>query len=121
MAVNPFTPTFGAPPPLLVGRRDVLDSFEDSLAEGPGSPGYVTLYTGGRGVGETVMLNAAEDIARASGFIVISETATAGFVERLTSTHLPKLLPTRRRRIKAGYIAPVGGLTLEDTQQHSVP
>ena len=50
------------------------------LAEGPGSPGWVTLYTGGRGTGKTVMLNAAEDIARAAGFKVISETASAGFV-----------------------------------------
>lgn len=121
MAGNPFTPTFGASPPLLVGRRDVLDAFQDSLDEGPGSPGYVTLFTGGRGVGKTVMLNAAEDIARQAGFVVISETATDGFVERLRRAHLPKLMPKPRRRVKSVDAKLVGGYTLEDTPSSTVP
>jgi hypothetical protein len=120
VVANPFTPTFGAPPPLLVGRSDVLDAFQDSLDEGPGSPGYVTLFTGGRGVGKTVMLNAAEDVARAAGFVVISETASDGFVERLTTTHLPKLLPKQHRRVKSVDVAKAGGLTLEDTPRPAV-
>lgn len=111
--VNPFTPTFGAPPPLLVGRRDLLDLFEDAVGEGPGSPGYVTLYTGGRGVGKTVMLNAAEDVAAAAGFAVVSETATPGFLERIATSHLPELLPKSRRKVKAATIASVGGVELE--------
>lgn len=108
MAANPFTPTFGAPPPLLVGRDDVLDDFQDPLDEGPGSPRYVTLFTGGRGVGKTVMLNAAEDVAREARFVVISETASDGFVERLTTTHLPKLLPRQRRRVESVDLARAG-------------
>lgn len=112
---NPFTPTFGAPPPLLVGRNDLLDLFQDALDEGPGSPGYATVYTGGRGVGKTVMLNAAEDLARHAGFVVISETATPGFLNRITTGHLPALLPKTRRKIKAANVAPVGGIELEDS------
>jgi hypothetical protein len=114
MKPNPFTPTFGAPPPLLVGRRDVLDAIQDSLDEGPGSPGFVTLFTGGRGVGKTSMLNAAEDVARDAGFHVISETASAGLINRLTAEHLVRLLPKRRRGVKAVDIAKMGGLTLDD-------
>jgi hypothetical protein len=110
---NPFTPTFGAPPPLLVGRHELLDLFQDALDEGPGSPGYATVYTGGRGVGKTVMLNATEDLARDAGFTVISETATPGFLNRLTAGHLPPLLAKQRRKIKAVNVAPVGGLELE--------
>lgn len=117
MATNPFTPTFGAPPPLLVGRSDMLDAFQDALDEGPGSPGYATLFTGGRGVGKTAMLNAAEDLAREAGFAVISETATHGFVDRLRTEHLPKLLPRTRRRVKAVDVASVGAVTLEDAQR----
>lgn len=121
MATNPFTPTFGAPPPLLVGRRDVLDAFQDSLDEGPGSPGYATVFTGGRGVGKTVMLNAAEDIARQAGFNVISETATNGFLERLQTAHLPMLLPKARRRVKSAEAKLVGGYTLEDASPAAAP
>ncbi|MDP9465290.1 MAG: ATP-binding protein [Actinomycetota bacterium] len=116
MPTNPFVPSFGAPPPLLVGRQEQLDDFEDALAEGPGSPGYATLYTGGRGAGKTVMLNAAEDIARQAGFKVISETASPGFVKRLIEHHLPTLLPPQRRKISRGNITPVGGLELEPSR-----
>lgn len=114
---NPFTPTFGAPPPLLVGRADLLDLFQDALDEGPGSPGFATVYTGARGIGKTVMLNAAEDLARAAGFAVISETATPGFLERITGTHLPALLPKPRRKLKSLSIAPAGGFELEPSAQ----
>jgi AAA ATPase domain len=91
MAKNPFRPTFGTTPPLLVGRDDQIEAFASSLAEGPGSPGRATVYTGARGVGKTVMLNTAEDSARASGWLVISETATAGLIHRITEEHLPNL------------------------------
>lgn len=114
MATNPFTPTFGAPPPLLVGRQELLDAYQDALDEGPGSPGYATIFTGARGNGKTVMLNAAEDIARDSGFAVISETATDGLVERLVVHHLPNLLPKKWRKITA-VNAPTGaGVALAD-------
>ena len=112
MQRNPFTPTFGAPPPLLVGRREVLDLFEDALAEGPGSPGYATVYTGGRGVGKTVVLNAVEDIARSEGYVVISETATPGFLARLADFHLPSLLDKPLPKVTA-VSTPVVGATVE--------
>lgn len=113
---NPFTPTFGAPPPLLVGRADLLDLFQDALDEGPGSPGYATVYTGARGIGKTAMLNAAEDLAREAGFAVISETATPGFLQRITGTHMPALLPKRRRKLKSLALpANSGSFELEDS------
>ena len=89
MAPNPFRPTFGTSPPLLVGREAQLDAFAASLEEGPGSPGRATVYTGARGVGKTVMLNAVEDLARQFGCLVVSETATPGLVDRLIRDGLP--------------------------------
>ncbi len=53
---NPFHPTFGVSPPLLVGRDDVLAEFGQALDDGPGSSGRATLYTGARGAGKTVVL-----------------------------------------------------------------
>lgn len=89
---NPFHASFGVSPPLLVGRESVLEDFAEALEDGPGSSGRATLYTGARGSGKTVMLNAVEDLARQQGWLVISETATPGFVERMTQQHLPRML-----------------------------
>lgn len=80
---NPFRPTAGATPPDLVGRGGVLDEFAYGLRLGSGAPGLLTIFTGARGIGKTVMLGAAEDLALASGWAVVSETATGGFLGRI--------------------------------------
>jgi hypothetical protein len=89
-----------------------LDDFADALENGPGAPGRATLYTGARGSGKTVMLNAVEDHAKQQGWLVISETATPGFVDRITRSHLPRLLrdfdPAAVRRHLRGITAPLG-------------
>jgi hypothetical protein len=112
VARNPFTPTFGSSPPILAGREELVDLFAEALDHGPGAPGRATLYTGARGSGKTVMLNEAEDQARQRGWLVISETATAGLTDRLVRTHLPMLLaehgPAKKRRTLSGLSAPAG-------------
>ena len=92
MARDQFTPTFGVSPPLLVGRDDLIAEFTASLAGDRGSSTRATIYTGSRGIGKTVMLNEVERVARDNGWLVISETAYAGFVDRLTNITLPGLL-----------------------------
>ncbi|MDR0432592.1 MAG: ATP-binding protein [Bifidobacteriaceae bacterium] len=89
---NPFTPTFGVTPPELVGRSEELESFRDALAEGPGSPGRAMLFTGARGMGKTVLLNAAEDAAQQAGWLVASVTSRRGMRDELVQTILPALL-----------------------------
>ncbi|HMK97113.1 MAG TPA: ATP-binding protein [Acidimicrobiales bacterium] len=121
---NPFHPSFGVSPPLLVGRDQLLDELVEALEDGPGSAGRATLYTGARGSGKTVMLNAAEDRARAMGWVVISETASPGFVRRIASQHLPRLLadfdPGAVQRRLSGITAPLGagGLSWATTEAH---
>lgn len=78
--LNPFKPTAGATPPALVGRAGLLDEFEYGLQQGSGAPGLLTIITGSRGIGKTVMLSEAESIAREHGWAVISRTATPGFL-----------------------------------------
>ncbi len=63
--VNPFKPTAGANPPLLVGRQDVLCEWKESHRDGPGAPGRITVFTGARGVGKTVMLNEVGELSQA--------------------------------------------------------
>jgi hypothetical protein len=80
---NPFRPSAGATPPEILGRSGVLDEFEYGLRLGAGAPGLLTIFTGARGIGKTVMLGAAHDAAREQGWAVISETATEGFMGRI--------------------------------------
>ena len=123
---NPFHPSFGVSPPLLVGRDGVLEDFVEALEDGPGAAGRATLYTGARGAGKTVMLNAVEDRAKERGWLVISETATPGFVARITQQHLPRLLrdfdPEAVRRRLTGVTAPlnVGSLAWDNIEAHVV-
>lgn len=123
---NPFHASFGVSPPLLVGRDEVLEDFVEALENGPGSAGRATLYTGARGAGKTVMLNAVEDRAREQGWLVLSETATAGFISRMTQQHLPRLLsdfdPDAVQRRMTGVTAPLnlGALTWNTIEAHVV-
>lgn len=83
MKKNPFKPSAGARPPQVVGRANVLDSFTEGIYDGAGAPGLLTIFTGPRGIGKTVMLTEAEETARKLGWKVISETATEGVLARI--------------------------------------
>lgn len=88
---NPFRPTFGTSPPLLVGRDPMVAEFVDALESGPGAPAAASLITGARGSGKTVLLNAFEDAARARGWHVFTETASSGLIDRLVTDRLAPL------------------------------
>ncbi len=122
---NPFTPTFGTSPALLVGRTPVIEEFGYALDDGPGAPGRALLLSGQRGVGKTALLNELEDEARRRGWLAISETALPGLVERLTTDHLPRLLAehdprggTHRRLTGVTAPARLGGLNFEAEERH---
>lgn len=83
--INPFKPTAGGEPPLLIGRSRVIRNFEKGLDNGVGAPGRIMIITGARGTGKTVMLTVLGDKARARKWGVIEETASAGLCERLVS------------------------------------
>jgi len=83
--MNPFKPTAGGEPPLLIGRERVVRDFDKGLDNGVGAPGRIMLITGARGTGKTVMLTVLGDKARAHKWDVIEETASDGLCERLVS------------------------------------
>lgn len=84
--MNPFKPTAGKMPPILIGRQQILDDFKEALANGAGAPGRIMLITGQRGYGKTVLLTELRKIAQAQQWQTISETASEGLVERLLNT-----------------------------------
>lgn len=86
MAVNPFKPTAGKMPPILIGRQDIIDDFSEALGNGVGAPGRIMLVTGQRGFGKTVMLTEFRRIAKArhweaiNGFRRIGHAAGGGAI-----------------------------------------
>jgi hypothetical protein len=126
---NPFNPSFGVSPPLLVGRDDLIEEFVEAVEDGPGAAGRATLYTGPRGAGKTVLLNAIEGRTKSMGWLVVSETASPGFVERISRQHLPRLLrdfdPDAVHRRVSGFSVPLGplgsgGVTWDTLEPHVV-
>lgn len=104
MARNPFVPSFGTDPHVLVGRDSILDDFDEAFDEAPTAPGLSVLIAGQRGVGKTVLLNHFQHTAHRRGWLAIAESASPGLLDRLTRDHLPRLLaahspeaPTRVR------------------------
>jgi hypothetical protein len=95
--VNPFSPSFGVSPPVLAGRREVLNSF-DTVFDNVRSPSYATLLWGLRGTGKTVLLNAVEDRARARGWPVVSAAAAGrtGLVDQIRRKASALLASLRR-------------------------
>ncbi|MCY4367867.1 MAG: ATP-binding protein [bacterium] len=101
---NPFSPTFGASPPVLAGRDHIIEDIGDALVTGPSHPDYTALLIGVSGSGKTAMLNAVEDLARSHGWLVLADNAAPeGLPARLArgaSRLLNELsLPEPRRRI----------------------
>ena len=51
MVINPFKPTAGKMPPILIGRQSIIEDFSEALTNGVGAPGRIMLVTGQRGFG----------------------------------------------------------------------
>lgn len=84
MNPNPFKPTAGKRPPVLIGRESVIEDFEEGLDNGAGAPGRLMLITGNRGCGKTVLLRELQRQASERGWAVVSDSASLGLCDRLT-------------------------------------
>lgn len=124
MTTSPFRAGFGKSPPVLAGRDDVLDAFRAALVEGAWSSERASLIEGLRGVGKTVLLNAIEDIARERGWIVVSESATPGMVDRIAKDHLARVIhrldPPPTHRVRGVTVGP-GGIDLDPQDEPEFP
>jgi hypothetical protein len=72
---NPFLPTFGNKPMVLVGREDILQQLEDGLHRVPGYPTRASMILGQRGMGKTALLLELAERAEKAGFVAARVTA----------------------------------------------
>lgn len=79
-----FSPSFGNRPSYLVGREDILGTFDSALQSSPGDRDRAMLLLGQRGSGKTVLLWELADRARKKGFVVASPTVVSeNMLERI--------------------------------------
>lgn len=90
---NPFKPSAGHTPPLLIGRDEDINDFIEGIDNGPGAPSRLMRVSGARGVGKTVLLTEFATIARNRGWEVIRESASKGLASRL----IAKLQPNQNK------------------------
>ena len=95
---NPFKPTAGVMPPVLIGRDHVSLDFSEALEDGPGAPDRLMIITGPRGCGKTVMLTELGSIAKQHHWDVVDETASEGLCDRLIARIAPDPRPYRGHR-----------------------
>ena len=115
---NPFRPSFGITPTVVVGRELVTMNVGLALLEGPGSPYRFTLVSGPRGSGKTVLLNLLEEEARHRGWTVLRVTSSHDMVDDLVATDIPALLrditgKKTRRIVTGGSVAGIGSVTTQ--------
>lgn len=83
---NPFKPTAGKMPPILIGREDVVTDFAEGLENGAGAPSRLMLVSGQHGYGKTVLLVELARVALSYGWEVVRQTASPGMCERIVGT-----------------------------------
>lgn len=108
-STNPFSPTFGTAPPLLVGRDDTVRRVTTAVEVGPQHPDYTILITGPRGSGKTALLNAIESEAERASWPAISVSAsTPGLCERITRSAMGILNQTSTRKRSVSSLSAMG-------------
>lgn len=110
MKPNPFKPTAGKMPPVLIGRQSVIDDFTEALENGAGAPGRLMLVSGNRGYGKTVILSELKRIALSYGWEVVSETASVGMTERLATALAAKQTSPKLKNVNLSPSVGIAGV-----------
>ncbi|MDK8795971.1 ATP-binding protein [Corynebacterium sp. MSK041] len=118
---NPFTATVGKTPVVVAGRDEYLRDFDAAIQDGPGSHERISIITGPRGVGKTVLLNEFEAVAKSHAWHVISETKTRGFIDRIRDRayKLVEELSGEPKRRLSGIKLPYLGFDTESVPAYS--
>lgn len=109
---SPFTPGYGRQPPVFGGHHDVIEELTSIFETFDFGENHSVLISGLRGAGKTSMLGVLREAARSRGWFVISDDASTGLVERVTSSTMPQLLEAlsgaERTRLTGVQLAQLG-------------
>lgn len=89
---SPFSPGYGRRPLVFGGHETELAELSDVFATLDFGENQSVLISGLRGAGKTSMLAKLQDSARSNGWLVISDDASAGLMDRVMETTIPSLL-----------------------------
>jgi len=89
---SPFSPGYGRRPLVFGGHEDELAELEEVFTTLDFGENQSVLISGLRGAGKTSMLAKLQDAARENGWMVISDDASAGLMDRVMETSIPVLL-----------------------------
>ena len=112
--MNPFKPTAGKMPPILIGRENVLNDFREALINGAGAPGRIMLLTGQSGYGKTVLLTQLRKIAQEQQWNTISDTASTGLTERLLAALTQPSTQIHASLLPSVNLAGLGTVSIEE-------
>lgn len=102
-APSPFTPGYGKKPAIFGGHGEDLNELRAVFETLDFGENHSVLVSGLRGVGKTSFLTTLQDAARESGWLVISDDASAGLMGRVMDSTIPTLInemtPETRARL----------------------
>jgi DNA-binding MarR family transcriptional regulator len=120
MYSNPFTPVFGNEPPIIAGREKIMKDVVRGLDNAPGDPNRVTIFTGPRGSGKTVLLSRISAIAEGQGWISVHSFAAEGMLDDLrqqTEERAAEFLPVRNKSKVSGVQVYGTGVTFDNVAE----
>jgi AAA+ ATPase superfamily predicted ATPase len=123
MYKNPFTPVFGNEPPILAGRDYLINDVLRGLDNGPGDPNRVTIFTGPRGSGKTVLLSKIASDAEGIGWISVHSPAMSGMLDDIRDQVALKgteFFPAKSMRKIAAVQAAGFGLSVETPKEEDL-
>lgn len=89
---SPFSPGYGRRPLVFGGHETELAELSEVFATLDFGENQSVLISGLRGAGKTSMLAKLQDSALSNGWLVISDDASAGLMDRVMETTIPSLL-----------------------------
>jgi hypothetical protein len=78
---NPFTPSFGREPNLMLGREKYIEDYIAGINNSFGDPRRATIFTGARGTGKTVLLKKIREQAHENSMVCVSALAIEGLLK----------------------------------------
>lgn len=98
---SPFNPGYGKQPLVFGGHEKDIEELTDVFTTMDFGENHSVLVAGLRGAGKTSMLTLLKDAAAEQGWLVISDDASSGLMERVMETTIPQLINTLDSGAKA--------------------